>query len=70
MLEELVREASDRVDERAGGAGIHSATFAIDPRNWTSVELTLLTGRPEGDLDDEVYEVPYLSVSDPGIRAR
>ena len=64
VLESLVREAVDRVDERASGAGVHSVSFAIDPRTWTSVEFTLLTRRPEGELDDEVYEVPYLSVSD------
>ncbi|MEP6481600.1 MAG: DUF4865 family protein [Rhodoglobus sp.] len=66
VLEELVREASERVDELAGGKNVHSVAFAVDPRTWTSVEFTLLTERPEGDLGDEVYEVPYLSVSDLG----
>ena len=65
VLEDLVREASDRVEIRAQTPGVHSVSFAIDPRTWTSVELTLTVDRPEGQLDDEVYEVPYLSVSTP-----
>jgi hypothetical protein len=69
VLEELVDEAADRVDRAANAVGVHSVTFALDPRTWTSVELTLLTQRPEGELDDEVYEVPYLSVSAPGALA-
>ncbi|MEP6478950.1 MAG: DUF4865 family protein [Rhodoglobus sp.] len=64
VLEELVQEASERVDELASGEHVHSVAFAVDPRTWTSVEFTLLTKRPEDELNDEVYEVPYLSVSD------
>jgi len=60
-LEDLVTEVSDRVDERAQGAAVHSVAFALDPRTWTTIEFTLLTARPEDALDDEVYEVPYLS---------
>ncbi len=63
-LEDVVQEASGRVDELAGGTDIHSVTFAVDPRTWTSIEFTLLMKPPERELDDEVYEVPYLSVSD------
>lgn len=66
LFRELLPEASDRVDELAGGKNVHSVAFTVDPRTWTSVQLTLLTQRPEGDLNDEVYEVPYLSVSDLG----
>lgn len=70
VLEDLVVEAGERVEELARAAGVHSVAFAVDPRTWTSVELTLTADQPAGVLDDEVYEVPYLSVSDlDGLRA-
>ena len=64
VLEDLVSDASDRVDELSQQAGTHSVAFAVDPRTWTSVEFTLMLEKPSGQLDDEVYEVPYLSISD------
>ena len=64
VLEDLVSRASARVDDLAQNAGVHSVAFAIDPRTWTSVEFTLTLEKPSGQLDDEVYEVPYLSTSD------
>ena len=64
VLEDLVAEASDRVDGLARRDGTHSVAFAVDPRTWTSVELTLTLERPSDQRDDEVYEVPYLSTSD------
>lgn len=66
ILEDVVLEASDRVDERARTTGVHSVAFAVDPRTWTSVEFTLSTEQPVAGEDDELYEVPYLSVSDLG----
>lgn len=64
ILEDLVSEQSARIDELANRAGVHSAAFAIDPRTWTSVEFTLTADKPSAEFDDEVYEVPYLSISD------
>jgi hypothetical protein len=61
-LDDVAVEASDRVERLARADGVRWVAFAVDL--WTSVEVTLLTGRPEGALDDEVYEVPYLSASD------
>ena len=49
--------------------GLHSTAWAIDPRTWELMTLTLYAARPAA-FDGELYEVPYVSTPDPsGLRA-
>lgn len=55
--------AEARAQQPRGGAGVHSTAWAVDPEHWETVELTLLTARPEpsDDPDAVTYEVLHLS---------
>ena len=50
--------------ERLDEPGLHSAAWAIDPRTWELMTITLHTSRPT-PADGEVYEVPHISAPSP-----
>jgi hypothetical protein len=53
------RQLAARADE----VGLHSVAYAIDPRTWQLVTLSLHAGRPETDVG-EIYQVLHLAAPD------
>jgi hypothetical protein len=62
-----VAAATDTVlRARRDEAGLHSASYGIDPRTWELVQFSLHAGRPEA-AGGELYQVLHLSA--PGCAA-
>ena len=66
---ETATQARDAILDRLGETDLHSAAWAIDPRTWDLVNLTLHSSRPEV-ASGELYDVPHVSSPDaPGLRS-